>query len=194
MPFLRQHTESFAKLWGGFPDRTVTPEAFQHMFLVDAGDGKTRLVDLLVLDHMVGWWKYRNEPNVLVVHYSDRIKDPSANVDRIAGFLGIALSPEEKRAVIENSSFKWMKNNPDVFSACGTFEYLRRERGIETGTECLLEKKAMVSKGSERDGEGELSREFRERLEAHFVKTLGRPVFEWMKTGGVDKMPNVEVP
>jgi hypothetical protein len=65
-------------------------------------------------DHVLGWWKYRNYPNVLFLKYEDRLTNPHSDVCQIADFIGIQLTEEEVEAVVKKSRFDQMKTNQFV--------------------------------------------------------------------------------
>ncbi|OCT70782.1 3-beta-hydroxysteroid sulfotransferase [Xenopus laevis] len=82
-------------------------------------------------DHIKGWLSFKNNPNFLLLTYEDMVKDLKSNVIKICQFLGKELDDAAINSVVENSSFKAMKDNemsnysavPDyIFSkAKGTF-------------------------------------------------------------------------
>lgn len=114
VPFFSDHNEVFRKVWGGFP-----PDSSGD-FTIDAED---RLKDLLpggLLDHLYfdyvkSWWPLRNEPNVLLLHYSDAKKDLEETVRKIAGFSGIDLSESELSTVVERCGIDHMKKMGHMF-------------------------------------------------------------------------------
>lgn len=58
-------------------------------------------------ENVRSWWAIRDLPNVLMVHFADLKADMPAEIRRIAAFLGI--EPGNWNAVLEHSSFDWMK-------------------------------------------------------------------------------------
>ncbi|XP_054263240.1 sulfotransferase 1E1 [Macrosteles quadrilineatus] len=66
------------------------------------------------LDHVLEFWKLRNEPNVLFLKYEDMKKDHRAAVAKIAEFLGKELTEEQVTSLIDHASFKKMRENPSV--------------------------------------------------------------------------------
>ena len=69
-----------------------------------AKDAATRLNDLLpggimadaYWKYVKQWWPMRDEPNVLLLHYSDVKRDLAGAVARIASWLGVALTDDER--------------------------------------------------------------------------------------------------
>ncbi|XP_078348336.1 sulfotransferase 1B1-like [Oculina patagonica] len=62
-------------------------------------------------DHVLNWWKHRDDPNILFLSYEDRIKDPAEAVDKIARFIGRELSPETRDLIVQQTSFGAMKSS-----------------------------------------------------------------------------------
>ena len=60
-------------------------------------------------EHLASYWRVRHEPNVLFLTYESMRADLAGTVDRIAAFMGVALTPDERAAVIERASFDYMK-------------------------------------------------------------------------------------
>ena len=65
------------------------------------------------LEHMVGWWHYRNHPRVLVVKYEDMKKDPRGNMQKVDEFLRFPnYSNDELEMIVDETSFDKMKSRP----------------------------------------------------------------------------------
>jgi hypothetical protein len=60
-------------------------------------------------EHLSSYWRVRQEPNVLFLTYERMRADLPGTVDRIAALMSVTLTPEERAAVIERSSFEHMK-------------------------------------------------------------------------------------
>ena len=67
--------------------------------------------------HDVGVWQAasRRRDNVFFVRYSDMVKDAARTVTKLAEFIGVELTPTETDAVVEKSSFAYMKDNAEKF-------------------------------------------------------------------------------
>lgn len=61
-------------------------------------------------DHIDSWWRVRNLPNVLLLHYNDLVFDKPAQIRKIADFLGLRWTPEIGEMVLERSSLTQMKD------------------------------------------------------------------------------------
>jgi hypothetical protein len=186
-PFLSQHDPVFCKLWGDFPDPNQTDEQYAQWILKDVGNGKERGLDAFFLDVIAGWWPYRNKPNVLFLHYDDRLKDPEGDVDRMAKFLNVKLTAEEKQNVIKHSSFKWMKEHEKIY-AYGLRSLKNGELGPYENSsaipETIILEGAMVVKGGARDTKEVMYPAFYEEAKKEAIKRLGKKVYEWVERGG----------
>ena len=69
--------------------------------------------------HLASGWRRRDGGNVLFLTYDGMRADLSSAVDKIAAFMGVKLTPEERAAVIERSSFSYMKQIEHKFEAPG---------------------------------------------------------------------------
>jgi hypothetical protein len=69
--------------------------------------------------HVASGWRLREHSNVLFLTYESMRADLPATVDRIAAFMGVALEPEERAAVIERSTFEHMKKISHKFESPG---------------------------------------------------------------------------
>ncbi|KAL9959400.1 hypothetical protein ACROYT_G032722 [Oculina patagonica] len=85
-------------------------EFFAKMFL--EGKGAFGLWS----DHVLPWWKHRNEPHILFLKYEDLKKDLCNNVRRISEFLEKPLSEEIVAKISHQCTFAEMKKNSDSFT------------------------------------------------------------------------------
>ena len=81
------------------------------------------------LDHVLGWWKHRDDDNVLFLKNEEMKKDIRSAVVHIASFIGKDLKEEEVDTVIKKSSFSSMKNNPTT-----NYEWTPKEMKHPEGT------------------------------------------------------------
>jgi aryl sulfotransferase len=68
---------------------------------------------------LMTYWQYRNDPNVLFVHYDDLKADLETEVRRIARFLGITIDESLLPGILERCSFSWMRDNADQIGRFG---------------------------------------------------------------------------
>ena len=84
------------------------------------------------VNHVLGWWKHRDESNILFLKYEDLKKEPHKTIHAIAKFIDIdPLTNELVERVIEESMFLNMSKNRSVNNvkregADFTVEYLRK--------------------------------------------------------------------
>jgi aryl sulfotransferase len=69
----------------------------------------------MIFGVIAAWWPLRNEANVLLVHYADLKHEPEATIRRIAQFLDFDVDDTRWPAILEYTSFSWMKAHEDKF-------------------------------------------------------------------------------
>jgi hypothetical protein len=119
------------------------------------------------------WWPLRNEPNVMLIHFSDMKRDHEGSVRKIADFLGFSPTAEQWPKILEYTSFPWMKQHGDKFDA-------RLASAVP-----MLMPGAMVRKGktgaAREDG---VTREMAAELRALGEKLLtDREALDWLYSG-----------
>uniref|UniRef100_A0A3P9AQJ1 Sulfotransferase n=1 Tax=Esox lucius TaxID=8010 RepID=A0A3P9AQJ1_ESOLU len=65
-------------------------------------------------EHIKTWYAKRDYMNFLYITYEEMIQDLHCMVERICSFLGKDLTEEQIDSVVEHSSFKSMKQNPQA--------------------------------------------------------------------------------
>lgn len=91
----------------GIPvDPTPPPEDIHALFADWLRDGG-------FFHFLRSYWKLRDQPNVLFVHFDDLKSDLEKEVRRIAAFLGIAIDECLLPGILERCSFDWMKANSE---------------------------------------------------------------------------------
>jgi hypothetical protein len=129
-PFVCSHADEWFALWG-IDKQEFVPSDMAACF---ESLGKSMLPGSL-FGFLAAWWPRRHESNVLLLHFSDMKRDHEGAVRRIAGFLDIEPSAAQWPAILEYTSFTWMKQHEHKFE-------LRR-----AGQVPVLEPGAMVRKG-----------------------------------------------
>jgi aryl sulfotransferase len=61
--------------------------------------------------HVRTWWSARHLPNVLMVHYAHLKNDLAGQIRRVADFLEIPVDPARWDAIVDHSTFEYMKVN-----------------------------------------------------------------------------------
>jgi hypothetical protein len=93
-------------------------------------------------EHVASYWAVRDKPNVLFLTYESMRGDLPGTIDKIAAFMGVTLSADERAAVIERSTFDYMKKIGDKFdppmSPWGSTRGAMMRRGQRGGSSELL--------------------------------------------------------
>ncbi|XP_056153661.1 sulfotransferase 1C1-like [Lampris incognitus] len=63
-------------------------------------------------EHVKGYWKEREERNILYLFYEDMKENPRREVERIMRYLDLSLADDVIGRIVELTSFKSMKENP----------------------------------------------------------------------------------
>jgi aryl sulfotransferase len=85
--------------------------------------------------HAQTWWDYRGLPNIFFVHFADLLAQPAIEIQRIADYLEIPVTPEALERIVEAVSFKSMKAKADdVVGAAGAFWDGGGKRFLNKGT------------------------------------------------------------
>ena len=117
------YSQGFLDIIANYPDRVGEPfppsNGDIHQFINEwinrgwfewEGDGYPYWSQL----HTVKtWWDYRHLPNILFVHYADLLKDRAGQIQRIADYLNIKVTPQYLKQITEQSSFDSMKKTAD---------------------------------------------------------------------------------
>ena len=112
-PFLEKHNEAWYDLWQ-VPKAALTRPDFPSFY--------HDVVDTLGLNGMLfgflqSWWPLRHQANVLFLHYADMKRDHEGSIRTIADFLRIEPTPDQWKAIVEYTSFPWMKSHGVKFDA-----------------------------------------------------------------------------
>jgi aryl sulfotransferase len=180
--FLATHSKEFSDMWGGFPPLRQSDEEFHRMMLVDKGDGTGMMED--ILNFWLGWWPSRNNPNVLVLNYADRVKDARGDILRIANFLEISLTDDEVDRIVAKTDFKWMKKNSNKFSYAFEAGGVQQLNGTPAANVVPLIGEGLIIKGKERHGSEELPSQWVKEMEQLCLRKVGPELCLWLKTGG----------
>jgi aryl sulfotransferase len=64
------------------------------------------------LSHALTYWRYRDLPNVMMVHFNDLLADLDGEMQRIADYLEIEVPPENWSDVVNRCRFSEVKKDP----------------------------------------------------------------------------------
>ena len=62
-------------------------------------------------EHLLSWWKFKDENNVLITTYEEMQHDVRSIIKKVATFLNKELSEEAIDQIIAHTSFEYMKTN-----------------------------------------------------------------------------------
>ena len=112
-PFMEQHSDGFFNLWQMPREALCRPDfpSFYNEVIDSHG------MQGMFFGFLARWWPLRDETNVLFLHYSDMKRDHKASVQKIADFLGVEPTADQWPAILEYTSFPWMKRHEDKFEA-----------------------------------------------------------------------------
>lgn len=113
-------------------------------------------------EHVLGWWKHREDPNILFLKYEELHKDLPSNVRRIAEFVQKPLSDEIINRIAEQCTFEGMMKNAESFKVID-----RRDRSFQ-----------ILRKGAVGDWKNYFTSELNERF--------GREVLEKLRGSGLE--------
>ncbi len=108
-PFIQAHSDSWFELWQVPKEAIVGPD-----FATFVGETAGPIVES-IFGFVAAWWPLRHRANVLLVHFSDLKRDHEGSVRRIAEFLGFDVTDADWPAILEYTSFSWMKAHEDKF-------------------------------------------------------------------------------
>jgi len=169
-PFIGKHTDEFFDLWKipvgskNFPDF----ETFYQKMVVG------HRLYMALFEFMKNWWPLRNEPNVLMMHFTDMKNDHEGCIREIADFLGFTPTDEQWPKILQNTSFSSMRKNHFKYEA----------RSISDVQ--ILEKHGMLRRGvSGLQHEDGITEEISRDLAARGREVLTDEVaFKWHYEGG----------
>lgn len=176
VPFFESTSEEFRQMWGGFPEKSSGDIA---------ADAEKMLKDLLpggILDHLYfkyvkEWWSFKEEPNVLLLHYADMKADLSASVAKISDFIGVQLTPTQHDIIIKKGSFSHMKAISNQFDI---------KLPLNSDLDCIMKSGAVIRKGQNGDGKIVFNAEQQARWKEAENKEFGDipGLLKWARHGG----------
>ena len=108
-PFLEQHSDEWFDLWQMPREAMCRPDfpSFHTEVILTATACKGMFFGFLA-----AWrWPLRGESNVLFLHFSDMKRDHEASISKEAEFLGVEPTADQWPAILEYTSFPWMKRH-----------------------------------------------------------------------------------
>eukprot|EP00516_Mucochytrium_quahogii_P005208 CAMPEP_0203762002 /NCGR_PEP_ID=MMETSP0098-20131031/14975_1 /ASSEMBLY_ACC=CAM_ASM_000208 /TAXON_ID=96639 /ORGANISM=" , Strain NY0313808BC1" /LENGTH=353 /DNA_ID=CAMNT_0050656229 /DNA_START=69 /DNA_END=1127 /DNA_ORIENTATION=- len=158
-PFLASHREKFRATWGGFPP------------VYEGTDGFEEHLDFCLQENIQmatfirNWWQFRNEPNVLLLHYSDVLNDTPGSLRRIAKYLDLQVPDQALKNIAERVSIKFMRARNS--------RYLYRYGKDRESLVIKSTKGSIIRKGGTGDYKSVMSPEGEAKIEKHLDRVLG---------------------
>jgi aryl sulfotransferase len=119
---------------------------------------------------IASWWAAQDTPNIRLAHYNDLKRDPEGEIRAIADFLGCDVDEDRWPAILEHSSFRWMKAHGDQVTPMGGEPF-------EGGTD------SFVYKGTNGRWRDVLQPEDVAAYDAEAVARLGPECARWLAEG-----------
>jgi hypothetical protein len=123
-------------------------------------------------EHVRGWWRHRNDPNVLFLRYEDLLDDLEGGIQKIIAFGGFEIAPERLPTILERCRFAFMKQHESQFDPVTGAAW---EQGVQG--------KAFLRTGRAGDGKDQLSPEQATRFDRAFEKLLGSTGIDFSPEG-----------
>ena len=128
------------------------------------------------LHHVATWWAVRRQPNVLFVHFNDLKRSLSAEVARIARFIGVQLGTEDIQTVVADSSLDAMRAS--AIAAASPIDLFFRDGA-----------RGFFYKGTNERWRSVLSPEELALYDAAKARVLPEGCSRWLETGGPIEEP-----
>ncbi|XP_049795666.1 luciferin sulfotransferase-like [Schistocerca nitens] len=113
-------------------------------------------------DHVLSFWKLRNEPNILVFGFEEMKADLSSVVGKVAAHLGRPVPEDQLPALLEHLSFQKMRSNKAV-NFEEKVENARQDLGLRPAASEGLK---FMRSGAVGDGQQRLSEDVRRKVDA----------------------------
>jgi hypothetical protein len=112
--------------------------------------------------HVKGWWRHRNDPNVLFLTYEELSRDLEGRICRIADFIGRDVPAERLPTIVGRCRFAFMKQYENQFDPV-----------METLWEQGIRLNSFLRHGRTGDGAVQLTVQQQARFDEAFNKRLG---------------------
>ena len=121
-------------------------------------------------ENVSSWWNIRHLPNLLLLHFANLKQDMEGEIRKIAGFLDLSVGELNWEAIIEHSTFDYMKAHADQSVPLGGMFW---KGGAKT----------FIHKGQNGRWREVLTEEESRRYETMAVDKLGEECAHWLITG-----------
>jgi len=121
-------------------------------------------------ENVRSWWAVRELPNVMFLHFSELKRDMPGGIRRIAEFLDMSIDEARFEAIVEHSSFDYMKAHAARSAPLGGVFW---DGGAQT----------FIHKGTNGRWRDTLTDEESQRYEQTALVQLGEACARWLATG-----------
>ena len=130
------------------------------------------------------WWEYRNDPNVLFLHYSDVRKDLKGHVSKVAKFLEVDLSEDELDVVTQRCSIEHMRSVKG--NKWGYVMPLNQDKGLWDVKDKIIKDGELVKTGLVGKGRAKFHPKVVEQWEKAEEDEFGHnpAMLNWARNGG----------
>ncbi|MFN3232476.1 MAG: sulfotransferase domain-containing protein [Alphaproteobacteria bacterium] len=122
------------------------------------------------LHHCETWWRYRDLPNIKLVHYSDLLADLDGQMRDIAAYLDITLTDAQWPGAIDRCTFSTVKKDPEKVVG-------NMDGGFKGGAQ------AFIYKGTNNRWQGVLDDDDLELYDAAAMARLPADCAHWLQNG-----------
>jgi hypothetical protein len=113
-------------------------------------------------EHVRGWWRHRDDPNVLFLRFEELLNDLEGGVRKIIAFCGFEIAQERMPTILERCRFAFMKQHESRFDPVAGAAWEQGAQG-----------RAFLRTGRAGDGKDQLSPEQAAQFDQACEKLLG---------------------
>lgn len=172
--FAGKHLPSWFELWGGIPPLVDDVDE-----VIDSQLGRFEM--MAPIPFFKEWYEYKDDPNVLLLHYADVFKDQNKYIRLIADFIGLKdITEEGFREVERRTTVEFMKSHNHRYT-----HIAGRNRNTS-----LLSADALVRKGGIGTSKRGMTEEQSKRIHEIALEYLGPNLTNLLEHGGFSPLTN----
>lgn len=166
-PFFANHKNEFRRMWGDFPPVYASVEEM----MTDFTDGG--VLGDLIWGYPAMWFKYKDDPNVLLFNYDNMLEDREGHVKMLAKFLEVELTPEELAKITHLTSFAEMKK------LGSRFDYVLWGHSTRP-TDKIMQEGKLLRAGKQGQGQEFFTQAQKDKVSGHIQQHFSPELQEWM--------------